>query len=69
MMKTAHEILSDNHWTMESYVQRITTVEWAQVLAEEADSPIVKGHLRKLHAKPLGYGFVDVAKEPLEVTK
>jgi hypothetical protein len=49
----------------------MTTAEWKQVLAEEADTPIVKGHLRKLRAKPLGYGFVDVSKEPVaqEATK
>ena len=65
-MKDANEILSDNHWTQESYVQRMTTAEWKQVLAVGADQPIVKGYLRRLYAKPLGYGFVDVTKRPLK---
>ena len=66
-MKTAHDILSDNHWTLEMYTQRMTTDEWKQVLAEEADSPLIMGRLRRLTAKNQGYGYVDVSKVPLGV--
>jgi hypothetical protein len=64
-MKTAHEILSDNHWTLEEYTQRMTVAEWRAVLAAEADRPMVKGQLRRLIAKRLGFGYVDVSKETL----
>jgi len=67
-MKTAYEILNDNHWNLEAYSQRMTIAEWKQILSEEADHPIVKGRPRRLVAKPLGYGFVDVSKEPLTGT-
>jgi len=64
-MKTAHEILSDNHWTLEEYTQRMTAAEWKTVLAAEADMPMVRGRLRRLVAKRLGFGYVDVSKEAL----
>jgi|HubBroStandDraft_1064217.scaffolds.fasta_scaffold720102_1 hypothetical protein len=64
-MKSAHQILSDNHWTLENFTQRMTVAEWKQVLREDADTPIIKGVLRRLVATSRGYGFVDVGKEPL----
>jgi hypothetical protein len=64
-MKTTHEILRDNHWTLEEYTQRMTVAEWRAVLAAEADRPMVKGQLRRLIAKRLGFGYVDVSKETL----
>ena len=64
MSKTAHDILHDNHWVLEDYVQRMTVKEWKQILEEQADTPIVKGRLRRLVAKRLGFGYVDVQKVP-----
>ncbi len=67
MSKTAHDILHDSHWVLEDYVQRMTVKEWKKILEETADTPIIKGRLRRLVAQRLGFGFVDVRKVPLDV--
>lgn len=59
-------ILSPNHWVLESFVQRMTTAQWRQVLLNGDDYMIFRGHLRYLKAKPLGAGVVEVTKEPRE---
>jgi hypothetical protein len=44
----------------------MTAAEWRMILACELDSPTVAGRLRRLKARSLGHGFVDVYKEPLD---
>ena len=61
-----NEMLKDNaHWTSETYTQRITTKEWRQILLDHEDSVVFEGRVRKLKAKPLGAGVVEIYKVPL----
>lgn len=56
-------ILSNNHWVLEHYEQRMTTREWKEVLLNHSDTIIFCGHIRQLKAKSLGCGIVSVSKE------
>jgi len=58
--------LSNNHWTLEDYKERITTEQWKQILLNNDDKIIFKGHARQIQAKNLGYGVVEVSKVPLK---
>jgi len=58
--------LSNNHWTIESYTQRMTVKDWKKILLDDRDHPIVAGRLRQLEAKRLGVGVVEVYKVPLK---
>ena len=60
------EGVSPNHWTMEKYVERMSAKQWRGVLLNGQDTLIVGGNLRQLVAKNLGYGVVEVSKEPYE---
>ena len=60
-------MLSDNHWKIENYRERITTKEWQQILLNNQDSIIFRGTLYKLKAEPLGCGVVEVYKEKDEL--
>ena len=57
--------LSNNHWTMETYRQRMTVEEWKKVLLSGNDHIVCKGGLRQLKAENLGYGVVEVFKVPI----
>ena len=59
-------ILSDGHWTMEKFTQRITTKQWKEILLNEDDKFIARGYLRQLSAKRLGAGVVEVSKNPIK---
>ena len=59
-------VLSNNHWRVENYRQRMTTKEWRELLLNEEDHIIFKGHMRHLKAKPIGAGVVEVFKEPIK---
>ncbi|MCK4815454.1 hypothetical protein KA005_06775 [bacterium] len=52
-------------WLREDHIQRLTCKEWKEVLLEYKDRIIVKGRVRQLVAKNLGYGVVEVSLEPL----
>jgi hypothetical protein len=54
---------SDNHWKFENYVQRMTTKEWKAILLGEQDVIIFNGRVRRLKARRLGAGIVEVYKE------
>ncbi len=54
------------HWVFEDYTQRITMRQWRTLLLQRDDSVIFKGRVRKLIAKNLGAGVVEIGKEPLE---
>lgn len=68
-MKATMPVLSDNHWTMEAYRQRMTTKEWKKLLLANEDSIIFRGHVRRLIAKSLGCGVVEIYKSPLKEEK
>ena len=57
------QILSDNHWRIPDFRQRITTKQWKQLLLDENDRIIFKGHIRPLKAKSLGAGVVEITKD------
>ena len=59
------EVLSQGHWVFEDYRQRITTKQWKCFLLQDDDKIVFKGRVRKLVAKKLGYGVVEVYKRPL----
>jgi len=57
--------LSDNHWRMEHFSERMTTQEWKEHLLREDDKIIFEGRCRTLVAKKIGCGVVEVSKEEL----
>lgn len=56
-------MLSNNHWTVKYFKQRMTTKEWKNILLEEKDTIIYHGLVVKLKAKKMGYGVVEVSKD------
>ena len=61
------EILSDSHWVMEDYKQRVTIKQWKQILLDKGDECLIfHGRVRKLIGKNLGAGVVEIYKAPLE---
>lgn len=56
-------ILSDNHWTMKYYKQRMKVADWKNLLLNDDDKIIYRGHLTRLIGKKLGYGVVEVSKQ------
>ena len=66
MANTMENGLSDNHWRIENFRQRMTEAAWRKILLGEYDTITSKGHVRKLIANKLGYGVVEVYKSPLD---
>jgi len=60
------DVRSANFWTFEQATQRMTRKEWAKILLEEQDTLIAKGRVRRLKARNLGAGIVEVYLEPLK---
>jgi hypothetical protein len=63
------EILSSAHWVFEDYRQRMVVADWRKLLLNEMDSVILRGHVRRLIAKNIGAGVVEVYKAPEEEAK
>ena len=61
--------VDNNHWRTEWYKERMTTKQWKECLLAEDDMIIYKGRLRRLTAKSLGAGVVEVSKVPLKEEK
>jgi hypothetical protein len=59
-------MISDNHWRIEGYSERITAKQWRKMLLDGSDEIICHGSLRKLVAKKLGYGVIEISKKPLK---
>ena len=60
--KTA-TMLSNNHWTLATYRQRMTTKQWREVLLAGSDFIVFKGNPCHLKAKNIGAGVVEVYKD------
>jgi len=60
------DMLSNNHWTCDTFKQRMPVSTWKKILLDNNDRIIVKGCLRQLIAKKMGYGIVEVYKAPEE---
>jgi len=58
--------LSENHWTLEIFRERITLKNWRKVLLNKDDQIFVAGRSRQLVAKRLGAGIVEVSKKPIK---
>ena len=58
-------ILENRHWIVEDYRQRITAKQWREMLLNETDHIVYRGCIRQLKADNLGYGVVEIYKEPL----
>ena len=58
--------LSNGHWLIENFRQRMTVAEWKKILLGEYDTITSAGHVRKLVADNLGFGVVEIYKAPLE---
>lgn len=56
------DILSNNHWTMATYRQRMTTKQWREVLLNET-TIVFNGTVCELRANNLGHGVVEVYKD------
>ena len=52
-----------DHWKFENYVQRMTRKQWKEILLENNDTIIFHGKLRRLQAKNIGFGLVEVSKK------
>jgi hypothetical protein len=57
---------SSFYTTPELAYQRVTTKEWKAMLLAERDRPIVKGRLRRVVARNLGAGVLELRLAPLE---
>lgn len=60
------EKLSEDHWTIEIATQRMTVKSWRKILLAGDDRIWVAGRSRRLVAKRMGFGVVEVSKEPLK---
>lgn len=60
--------ISNNHWNPNNrgFKERMTTKQWKDILLKEEDKVIVRGVLRQVKAKNLGYGVVEVWVSGLE---
>ena len=60
-----NKILDDGHWQREDYTQRVKAKVWKQFLLNSDDQMIMNGRIRKLNGKNLGFGVIEISKEPL----
>lgn len=58
--------LSINHWTAEGFRQRMPARDWRKVLLAGDDRIMAQGYMRRLVAKKVGFGVVEISKAPLE---
>ena len=63
-METKEQILDEQHWRFENYRQRITTKMWKSLLLNGDDKVIFKGRVFQLKSKNLGFGVIEIWKEP-----
>lgn len=55
--------ISDNHYTVPAFRERMTTKQWQACLLSGRDNVIFAGHITPLKARRLGAGVVEVAKD------
>ena len=60
------ELININFWKYENATQRMTRKDWVRVLLDGDDKIIANGHVRKLKARNLGAGVVEVYLVPLK---
>jgi len=57
--------ISDMFWMREQFNQRMSTKEWEEILLADRDSVFIGGRSRRLSAKAMGCGVVEVSLDPL----
>ena len=57
--------VSKFHWLSEDFRERMTAKQWSKMLLERQDTVSFEGKVRRLKAKKLGFGVVEIYKEPL----
>ncbi len=65
--KWGKKMLDERLWLDDNYRQRTTTKVWKEILLDERDKIIYRGKMRQLKADNLGYGVVEIYKEPLMI--
>ena len=55
-------VLSDGHYKLPFFRQRITIEQWKKVLLNEQDTIFYNGKVTQLVADDMGYGVVEVYK-------
>lgn len=63
-LKNNMSTLSENHWRIPFFKQRITAADWRKILLDNNDKITYKGRVVDLVAKDLGYGVVEIFKDP-----
>jgi len=56
-------MLSNHHWTLPNFRQRMTKKQWRDILLNNQDKLIYRGGLCQLKADDLGAGVVEVYKD------
>jgi hypothetical protein len=57
--------LDPRHTQTEDYRQRMLTKDWQRILLNYQDEIVFKGNVRKLIAKNIGCGVVEIYKEKI----
>jgi hypothetical protein len=57
--------IDPNFYKNDNHKQRMFEKDWGQILLNFNDKIMVRGHIRHLTAKKLGYGIVEVSMQPL----
>ena len=53
--------LTDNFWSMPDHAfMRVTRKEWKEMLLDEKDRPLIRGHMRQVIAIQKGAGIVEL---------
>jgi hypothetical protein len=52
----------DGHWTSENYTQRMLVKDWREILLKHNDTVVFHGCVRRLKARSIGAGVVEVYK-------
>ena len=66
-MSLKMQLLSDNHWRIPLYKERMLAKDWKKLLLAGEDKIIYRGRLVPLIAENLGYGVVEVSKDLSEI--
>ena len=55
------------HWTTERFKQRMREEDWANFMLQnpDGDKILAQGQFRQLKVRDIGYGVVEISKEPL----
>ena len=62
-------VLADGHWMFMEFKQQMPVRAWRDILLAGQHEIFFRGHLRRLVARPLGAGVVEVSKAPEEPAK